>query len=186
MVEELTINAPSEGKVLVHFNGKCHPSNGDLIVLAASDHPGWVTNDGNVSVQDNSACFSHSRVYDVTPGSHTFYAVAHNYVYENGTGYASIYANLTVEFFPNTSVFINNNIEGSSLLIYPNPAHQELNISTEGHTIDEVMIYTLKGQQVLRDRPVDGTIDISHLQSGMYIVEVTVENTRIRQKLLIE
>lgn len=70
--------------------------------------------------------------------------------------------------------------------LYPNPAHQELNISAEGHTIDGVNIYTLTGQQLLRKRPVNGTLDISALQPGMYIVEVSIENTRLRQKLLIE
>ncbi len=32
----------------------------------------------------------------------------------------------------------------------------------------------------------NGTVDISVLQPGMYIVEVTIENTRIRQKLLVQ
>ena len=30
------------------------------------------------------------------------------------------------------------------------------------------------------------TIDISHLQPGMYIVEVVFENMKIRQKLLVQ
>lgn len=70
--------------------------------------------------------------------------------------------------------------------LYPNPANQELNISTEGFALDQVAIYTLTGQQVLQERPVYGTIDISHLPPGMYIVEVSVENRSFRQKLLVE
>jgi hypothetical protein len=35
-------------------------------------------------------------------------------------------------------------------------------------------------------RPINGIVDISDLQTGMYIIEVTIENTRLRQKLLIE
>ena len=76
-------------------------------------------------------------------------------------------------------------IEGY-LSLYPNPAHQELNISIDSHTIDEVKIYTLTGQQILQERPAGGTIDISHLQPGMYIVEVTIENRKLRQKLLVQ
>lgn len=72
------------------------------------------------------------------------------------------------------------------LTIYPNPAHNELNISVEGYTIDELNIITLTGQQALHERPLSSTIDISALQAGMYIVEVAVENKRIRQKLLVE
>jgi len=73
------------------------------------------------------------------------------------------------------------------LSIFPNPAKHKVSISTDdGKEVDEVTIYTLTGQQVLQKRHVDGTIDISHLQPGMYIVEVTIENTRIRQKLLVQ
>jgi len=84
------------------------------------------------------------------------------------------------------SVSVNEETFNTYLSIYPNPAQLELNISTEGYIIEEVSIYTLTGQQVLQERPVIGTIDISHLPPGMYIVEVTIENTRIRQKLLVE
>jgi len=71
-------------------------------------------------------------------------------------------------------------------ILYPNPANQELNISVEGYNIDEVIIYTLTGQQVMHKRPVNGTIDISALQPGMYIVEVTVGGLKVRQKLLVQ
>jgi len=75
---------------------------------------------------------------------------------------------------------------GTYMELYPNPANHELNISAEGYSIDAVIIYTLTGQQVLHEKQVSGTIDISHLTPGMYIVEVTVENTRLRQKLLVK
>ena len=70
--------------------------------------------------------------------------------------------------------------------LYPNPAHQELNISVEGYTINEVTIYTLTGQQVLQERHEGGTIDISGLEQGIYVVEVIVENTRLRKKLSVQ
>ena len=70
--------------------------------------------------------------------------------------------------------------------IFPNPANQVLKITVEGFTIDEVVIYTLAGQQVFAIKSQGESIDISHLQSGMYIVEVTVEGKKMRQKLLVE
>jgi hypothetical protein len=102
-----TIQAPTSGKVVAHFDGDCIPSVGDRIVLAASDTPTWGVNDGNVGVKAVSASaksqtFSHTRVYDVTAGSHSFYAVAQNYVEEGGTGTASIYGTLTIEFVPDS------------------------------------------------------------------------------------
>ena len=72
------------------------------------------------------------------------------------------------------------------ILIYPNPASLKLNISAEGIAIDEVEIYTLTGQQVFALRPKSESIDISPLQPGMYIVEVTVEGRKVREKLVVE
>ncbi len=71
------------------------------------------------------------------------------------------------------------------LSLFPNPAKQEVNISTDDdREIEEVCIYTLIGQRVMQERSVNGILDISRLLSGMYIVEVTVENVKLRQKLV--
>ncbi len=75
----------------------------------------------------------------------------------------------------------------NNLVLYPNPAYKELNISLdEGREVDELIIYTLTGQQVMKALPENGTVDISHFQAGMYIVEVMVEGRKVRQKLLVE
>ena len=84
-VGEVTIRPDKSGKAIVRFDGNVTSDPGDAIVLAASDTTLWKLNAGNVTVEAvsddiNGNSFSHSRVYDVTEGSHTFYAVAHNYV----------------------------------------------------------------------------------------------------------
>ena len=84
------------------------------------------------------------------------------------------------------SVNINEQIIIDHLILYPNPAIQELNITVEGLALDEVAIYTVTGQRVLQKKPANGSVDISHLQAGMYIVEVSVENRKVRQKLLVQ
>lgn len=105
VVGQQTIQVDTSGHVLVHFDGSCYADVGDKIILAASNTPYWWVNDGNVSVEAyssdvNHGCFSHSRMYSVSAGSHTFYAIAHNYVEEEGNGYTSIYGSLTIEFYP--------------------------------------------------------------------------------------
>lgn len=101
-----SINAtfPSGGYVVVHFDGECYASVGDLIVLAASNSGDWQTNDGNVSVETSKPGFgrpfSHTRVYPATAGAHTYSALAQNYAETDGSGIASIYGTLTVEYFP--------------------------------------------------------------------------------------
>lgn len=102
---QITINPSASGKVIVSFDGLCISTPGDRIVLAASNTTSWGISDGSVGVEAystdiNGNTFSHTRVYDVTPGSHTYYAVAQNYVETSGDGIASIYGSLTVEYIP--------------------------------------------------------------------------------------
>ena len=82
--------------------------------------------------------------------------------------------------------YIDIKISEDNLIIYPNPAYQELNISAEGFTIDEVAIFSPTGQQVYTIRPKNTTIDISSLSPGIYIVEVMVEARQVRQKLVVK
>lgn len=107
-VGELTINPTEAGKVIVRFDGDCYASVGDRIIVAASNTTNWGINDGNIGIEVidgdlNHRSFSHTRVYDVAAGSHTFYAIAHNYVETDGDGMTSIYGSLTVEFVPATA-----------------------------------------------------------------------------------
>jgi|GEM_PF-891850 len=111
VLEQITMDVPSSGKVIVRFDGSCISSPGDRIVLAASNSPSWGTNNGSIGVEAfdsdiNGNSFSHTRVYNVTQGSYTYYAVAQNYVETGGTGIASIYGSLTVKFIPSSNAII--------------------------------------------------------------------------------
>ena len=93
VVAELNIDVAVSGNVLVRFDGLCIADVGDRIVLAASNTTDWGINDGNVSVEPANAdvhmgTFSHTRLYSVAPGNHTFYAVAENYEELDGNGIA--------------------------------------------------------------------------------------------------
>ena len=102
---QLTINPGMSGTAIVHFDGVCFSTPGDLIVLAASDTPSWNFFDDNVPVEAidndyNAWSFSHTRAYDIGAGTHTFYAVGQNFAMMDGDGIAYIYGTLTVEFIP--------------------------------------------------------------------------------------
>lgn len=104
-IASLSFNAPLAGKAKVRFDGMCVSDPGDLIVIAASDDIGWTVNDGNTGTEAidddlNTRVFSHTRVYNIGAGSHTFYGVAQNFVETAGDGMASFYASLTVEYYP--------------------------------------------------------------------------------------
>lgn len=108
ILAEQSINVTTPGKVVVRFDGLCISSDGDLIMLAASDTPGWSSYDGSSSVEIaddefNKNSFAHVRTYEVTPGNHTYYAVIENYYEIYGNGIASVLGSLTVAFYPNAA-----------------------------------------------------------------------------------
>jgi type IX secretion system substrate protein len=70
--------------------------------------------------------------------------------------------------------------------IYPNPATTELFISTEsGVVINEAILYNQMGQVVLHEDRLDGAIDISMLPTGMYVVELVANASRVRTRVMI-
>ncbi len=80
---------------------------------------------------------------------------------------------------------INQN-ENKHLSIYPNPTSQQLNIITkDGTAIEEVSIYNLTGQKVFQGKLQNNVLDISKLQTGMYVVEVVIGQRKIRQKIIV-
>ncbi|MCU4164007.1 T9SS type A sorting domain-containing protein [Carboxylicivirga caseinilyticus] len=191
-VGQVSINAATSGKAIVHFDGMCNSDEGDMIVLAASDTPDWAVNDGNISVQAvdadlNHNSFSHTRVYDINAGYHTFYAVAHNYVETAGSGVASIYGSLTVEFIPDaTSTIIDNQLVESAFNIYPNPCSGSFCI--EGASTFNCEIYNMAGNKVVTflNNRAYSPFNIENLPSGSYLVKIITDEGSLIKKLIVE
>ncbi len=59
--------------------------------------------------------------------------------------------------------------------VYPNPVQDVLNISTS-NSVDAIAVYDVLGKLVLATTPgtISSTIDVSSLQSGVYLVKVTI------------
>ncbi len=71
--------------------------------------------------------------------------------------------------------------------LYPNPADQMVTISIRnGATVNEVSIYNQTGQNVYRGMPDDNAIDVSELQPGVYLIEVSCDQQKYREKLIIK
>jgi len=189
VVAQSTINAPEAGKVKVQFDGQCYADEGDRIVLAASDDPDWGANDGNVTVEAidsdvDHLSFSHTRVYNVAAGSHTFYAVAENYVETAGDGETSIYGSLTVEYFPQSISASKELAASKALEVFPNPVGNVLTINLpESLTTPTVQVTDAMGR-VLRIwnglAPVNGQLelDVSAFPGGSYFLSIIDQNIR--------
>ncbi|MEP6794845.1 MAG: T9SS type A sorting domain-containing protein, partial [Saprospiraceae bacterium] len=100
----IVADIPSPGKVIVHFDGGVYPYPGDRIILAASNDTDWHADDGHIEIEipdgNFGKSFSHTRVYQVTAGMHSFYAVAQNTIETDGIGMAFIDGALVATFYP--------------------------------------------------------------------------------------
>ncbi len=184
---QLSINAPTTGKVLVTFDGHCTASHGDKITLAASNIQDWGVNDGNVSVSNTEENFSHTRTYDVAAGIHIYYAVAQNYVLTGGTGIASIYGSLSVKFTPNTLTGVDE-MKDYNVSIYPNPTSDNFTLQLPpDFSPATLQIFNTLGE-LIYEKAIDQTSTLIHLNkaAGIYFVKVDDGNKVLMGKLVVE
>lgn len=78
--------------------------------------------------------------------------------------------------------FINSEIN-----LFPNPTIDKLSILTSCVVqIKHVVIYNLNGQKIIAGMTTESTIDVSKLESGMYIVQLELDNEIVRKKIIVE
>ncbi len=74
-----------------------------------------------------------------------------------------------------------------SVSVYPNPAHDRINISTD-REIDEIQVIAVNGQVIYRvTDPVfnGGTYSIENLPSGFYLLRITDEGQSLVRKVIV-
>ncbi len=78
-----------------------------------------------------------------------------------------------------------NNIDYSSLSVYPNPVSQDLNIKSQ-HVITHLEIYNLIGQKVLEKTigVAEAQLNVSHLSPGVYLVKIDSEGSSETLKII--
>ena len=84
-------------------------------------------------------------------------------------------------------VGIVENNPSTEFSIYPNPVRKEVFISiNNGGIIKELNIYNQIGQKVINTNSLTSSIDVSMLRQGMYVIELIVNDVKIRNKLIIK
>ncbi|QBZ98914.1 T9SS type A sorting domain-containing protein [Flavobacterium sangjuense] len=103
-----------------------------------------------------------------------------------------ITSNLGVVYVDNIYIYkgiplATNDFVKSSLRMYPNPANEVLNISSES-TIDTITVYNTLGQIVSKQSASanEATINVSSLSKGVYILTAQVGNELIRKQFIKE
>lgn len=112
-----------------------------------------------------------------------------------GAGYHTVWVRLEENECYNADSIIIHVIDNSSIaeqaqivdLLYPNPASEALQISCKSGEVPEaVVFYNQVGVKVLNLHPLNNSLDIRGLKSGVYIVELVFKkNTLIRRLIII-
>lgn len=125
----------------------------------------------NLDSVTDGAFSNHSDAFDVD-----FLA---QYVRMNAIKRNSPYANSIFEFQVFGTESISTQLQmGSvspSLVVYPNPVADQLNINSEV-LVKNVSIYTINGQLVKSSPIINGSVDVSGLKEGYYITKIDFED----------
>lgn len=77
--------------------------------------------------------------------------------------------------------------KAANFTLYPNPAFDDVvYITTKNNAIKEIMVYDVFGEVVLKDRISSNTLNISRLIPGIYVLQVTENNTSMTRKLVVK
>ena len=71
-----------------------------------------------------------------------------------------------------------------NIKMYPNPAQSYITISGNHLDINEVRIFDITGKEVINTKLLNNQVDISQLQSGMYLVNIIGDNVDVFKKLI--
>ena len=80
-----------------------------------------------------------------------------------------------------------NEVIESSTQIFPNPANNKLNIVSYGVNMTQIDIYSLDGKLIFRKDSNSNSdkIDVSSLQSGIYILSINSNNYQVKRKFIV-
>lgn len=77
----------------------------------------------------------------------------------------------------------------TDISIYPNPASTTIQLSNIDSENTEIRIFDLSGKKVfqqLKGTNTQNSIDVSNLNSGLYVLSITEENKKFSKKLMIQ
>ena len=100
--------------------------------------------------------------------------------YQSNYIYAVIFENTTLETPENQSV-------GNGIICYPNPVSGNVNVKVpSGAEIGSVSLHDVSGRLVKAQQSGFGSIDISGLAPGMYVMRVTLDDGKVFEEKIVK
>jgi hypothetical protein len=181
LLDSIGLNVPYAGKVEIRFDGELQSTPGHQIILAVNNTLAYELQNGSViletTVEDiDRHNFLHTQVFDVEPGSHTFFAMAHFYQ-SIGSSSIDLRGHFLVKYYPESVISASGDQFAELLFeIWPNPTTDRVSIQFEnGSDPTTVSILDLQGHVVRQKVNLlsGGELEISTFPSGIYIVQIS-------------
>ncbi len=83
-------------------------------------------------------------------------------------------------------VLSNETFQASEIRIYPNPARDIVIVETGFENLVDITIYDLLGKQVMSEVLTGNRLDVSSLNSGIYLLKVSQNNASVVKRLIIK
>ena len=132
--------------------------------------------------------FADHFMINPTPTNGNFYFNPFQYAFSFDNNL--IYLNITnnegsiATFYDN--FLSQDNFLKQDLVIYPNPVKDRLFIESPNMALEQVNIYDLSGRLVFEQKNIfDDNLNISHLESGVYILKIKTSVGFVQRKLII-
>tara|TARA_B110000259_G_scaffold61050_1_gene72098 strand:+ start:320 stop:1165 length:846 start_codon:yes stop_codon:yes gene_type:complete len=150
-----------------------------------NDYSSWtsyvtVTNDGldNITVDNANLIFADTRIYGYDA---------------NGVAQDACMIQVIDQVLGDFSILLGNqdNELSNAIALYPNPAGEQVTISNGSNiTLETAMIYDLNGKLVsqinLQDMQSEQVIDVSSYATGVYMVQITGDQSSVVKRMIKE
>lgn len=99
--------------------------------------------------------------------------------------------NQTAQIYPRNSNDIDANLATkanakTNFSLYPNPAKGQVTIQTESTNAIQVQVFDILGKQVIAKKVSNGSLNISSLNAGIYLVKVSQNGVASTKKLIVK
>ncbi|MCP4120783.1 MAG: T9SS type A sorting domain-containing protein, partial [Bacteroidetes bacterium] len=186
VLDEIEINSTNGGIAIAQFNGMANIQPGDRIIFdVVNGHsiPGGTSNICLESYDEDRSyrSFSHTRLFDLSPGTHSIAVLARNIDEMDGSGYISTYGTFTLVYEGSDLVSASETEQQNpDISLYPNPVGNLLTINLNHIPIgSHILQLTDINGRILYERHIDGEmlmqLDVSSFASGMYFMSVKSE-----------
>lgn len=160
---------------LVSFQGKWVDGAGNELSWVTS----WEKNNDHFEVQSSSTAKSFESIGRITGKGTTNALQTYTFVDAQPLAELTYYRLKQIDLDGSISyspiIGIRRGVVESTLVAYPNPTADKLHLTLPNQVITEMNLYTLTGEQVLHQVGNTPWVDVQHLPTGSYVIEVKTE-----------